>query len=89
MSGHFDSLTLELIVLVAMLESELVALKRKDLKVLAKEHGLNAKKKSRNQLVAELLVVLASDATASEATAEVSPEHNSLLSNENSQKVGC
>ena len=74
-----------------MLESELVALKRKDLKVLAKEHGLNAKKKSRNQLVAELLVVLASDATASEATAEVSPEHthNSLLSNENSQKVGC
>jgi hypothetical protein len=48
-----------------MLESELVALKRKDLQVLAEEHGLNAKKKSRNQLVAELFVVLAPEATAS------------------------
>ena len=71
-----------------MIESELVALKRKDLQVLAEEHGLNAKKKSRNQLVAELFVVLAPEATASEATAEVSAEH-SLLCNENSQKVSC
>jgi hypothetical protein len=62
-----------------MLESELVALKRKDLQVLAEEYGLNANKES-NQLVAELFVVLAS---------EVSPEHNSLLCNENSQKVSC
>ena len=71
-----------------MLKSELVALKRKDLQVLAEEHGLNANKES-NQLIAELLIVLAFEAMASEATAEVSAEHNSLPCNENSQKVSC
>ena len=55
-----------------MLESDLAALKRKDLQVLAKKNGLKANKKS-HELISELLAIITSEATTE---TEITREEN-------------